>query len=107
MIFHQIDRSLTRLTGCLKRAEKLAQKGSIDKDHPLFVQYSNFIWYCDGKEARVTVDDVVQSLIGLDWFASKIDEYAKGSILAGDKDVSAMLYEWRERMPFRLPKKKK
>jgi len=35
-----------------------------------------------------------------DWFAEKLDNYAKDNMLNGDMNIARMLYEWRERMFF-------
>lgn len=105
MIFHKPDTTMGRLNSCLKRAKRFAKQGKIDKAHPLYTQYSNFVWYADGQES-IEVDELVQTLIGLDWFALKIDDYSKSNMLEGDETLAAMLYEWQKRMPFNLPKKK-
>lgn len=105
MIFHQPDTTLSRLNSCLKRAKRFAKRGEIDKSHPLYTQYSNFIWYADGQE-ELNEEQLVQTMIGLDWFALKVEQYAKNNMLDGDKTLAAMLYEWQKRMPFGLPKKK-
>lgn len=105
MIFHQPDTTKCRLNSCLKRAQRFAKQGNIDKSHPLYTQYANFLWYVDGQES-LDVDEIVQTMIGLDWFALKVENYSKSNMLDGDETLAAMLYEWQKRMPFGLPKKK-
>lgn len=118
MILHEHDRTKGRLRSCWRRAAKLAKKGEIDKNHRLAAAWSNCKMFIDAREPsgaptfrEQTEEDGVElafNAICLDWFAGKLDAYAKNNMLDGDATVAAILYEWRAAMPFHPdpPKKK-
>lgn len=123
MLSHTPDTTMKRLKGCIKRADKYAKKGCIDKSHPLYVKFSNAMWYFDGEisdyeygqeNPNCTREDVIkhgaeqtlQNMICLDWFAMKVDEHLKSNMIEGDETLAAMLFEWKSKMPFSTTKPK-
>lgn len=98
-MFHTIDTTRARLDSCLKRAKSMAKEGVIPTDHPLSAAFYNMMLYLDASEGQ-TSDDIVADLLALDWFALKVDEYSKTHMLTTDPVVCAMLYQWRQRMPY-------
>ena len=121
---------MKRLKSCLKRAQAMGRPGSIDKAHPLAPAFFNMKMFLDGREQIVLPsfpfgepekfhayeeDERVKSnaaegatdLVVLDWFAMKVDDFAKAHMLSTDTVACAMLHEWRNLMPFGIPKKKK
>lgn len=113
-MIHKPDRSLKRIKSCLKRCNSFAEEGTIDLSHPLSVAWSNCKMFldhrnegpCPKKQKKIwnhkrrKAEDMAFDIICLDWFALKLDDYAKANILKTDKTVSAILYEWRERLFF-------
>lgn len=107
-MFHSPDTSLKRLNSCLKRADRFARVGDIDKSHKLYVPFSNLQWYLSGHDASVDrTDQFLQDMIALDWFALKVDNYAKDNMIDSDSTLHAMLHEWKKHLPFGTHKKKK
>ena len=113
MIFHDHDKSYKRLATCWKRAKSFAKSGVIDSNHKLAAAWSNCKLLLDAEEDRqmyfcekheyyenMMVKEFTYSIVCMDWFALKIDEYAKNNMLKDDDTVSAILYEWKERMFF-------
>ena len=45
------------------------------------------------------VDEYVHCLEMLDYFAKRLDDYAKCNMLSGDETVSSILYEFNQLMP--------
>lgn len=113
MLFHKPDTSYKTLKSCWKRANKLAQDGTIDPKHPLAAAWSNCLLYCDAEDTRPMylceshagykqhmTSELAQTIVGLDWFAQKIDDYAINHLLTNDCSIAAMLYGWKQRMIF-------
>lgn len=113
MIFHTPDTSYKTLKSCWKRADKLAQEGIIDTKHPLAAAWSNCLLFCNAEDKRpmylceslegyrkYIASEMAQTIVCLDWFAKKIDDYAIKNMLTGDSAIAAMLYEWKQRMIF-------
>lgn len=98
MIFHTPDRSLKRLAACWKRAESFAHEGVIDYSHKLGPAWGNCKLFLDASDN--TQDERVYDLVLLDWFAERIDEYAKTNMMKDDETLSAILHEWKSRMRF-------
>jgi hypothetical protein len=91
MICHDAE-SFSALSSCQKRAAHFAQDGDIDPSHPRDAAWSNAKMMIDAD------DDPLGDLLYLDWFAVRLDAYAKSHMLAGDPSIAAMLHEWQERM---------
>ena len=114
MILHKPDHSFGRIRSCWRRANSFAKKGEMEESHPLFITWSNVLLFLDanipgpppkkekrlwGHKRRVALSHVFDITI-MDWMAMKIDDYSKNNILKGDSTVSAILFEWKERMFF-------
>jgi len=99
MIFHKPDKTFARLASCWKRANAFAieDKIKIDNNHPLAAAWENCKMFIDAEEDE---EDMFYTIVCLDWFAEKLDNYAKNNMLNGDMNIARMLYEWRERMFF-------
>jgi hypothetical protein len=76
----------------------MASPGEIDHRHGLYVAWENCKAFMDGSDG--SPEDTAYDICLLDWFASRLDVYSKKNILANDGTVSAILYEWKSRMPF-------
>lgn len=110
MIFHQPDRTMSRLKSCWKRADYFAKKGAIDNRHPLAAAWSNCALFMSSWEpSRASTrlqreeedgKEIAFDAVCLDWFAERLDRYAAGNLLSGDATVAAILFEWRLAMPF-------
>ena len=113
MIAHKPDNTCKTLKSCWKRAESFAKKGIIDSSHKLAAAWSNCKLFCDAEDLRpmnlcesyagyekYIVSEMLQTIVYLDWFATKINDYAKNNIINGDTSVAAILYEWQEKMMF-------
>lgn len=96
MLFHRPE-GFSTLKGCWKRAQKFGHIADINPNHPLFVPWMNVQLFLDADDSaeKYCFDAVL-----LDWFACKVDEFSKNHILEGDDTVSAILHEWKKRMPF-------
>ena len=106
MIFHTPDTSLVRLKSCLKRADRFAKNGPINKSHALAPAFFNMLMFLDANDAPNPQEDAFD-LVVLDWFAKKLDDFSKTSMIDNDCTVHAMLFAWQRKMPFGIPKKKK
>lgn len=113
MIFHAPDTSFARIKSCWKRAAKFAAAGEIDSSHPLAPAWSNCKLMVDAEDngkpytatdiktiEREAAEACTFSISCLDWFAQKLDDYSKINLIAGDKNIAAMLHEWQARMVF-------
>lgn len=113
MLFHQPDTSFKRIKSCWKRAVSHGCNGVISKDHPLAAAWSNALMMieAESKSPRPLDDDLVTewmvesgregaySLSVLDWFAEKVDKFAKDNMIAADTSLHTMLYQWMHLMP--------
>ena len=95
MLLHTPDPTFARLASCWKRATSFAQAGCIDPAHPLAVPWANCEFMLSDSD---NADDLAFDLCCLDWFALKLDEFAKTHILKGDLSVAAILFNWKRRM---------
>lgn len=113
MLFHSPDTSHKTLKSCWKRAESFAQPGVIDANHQLAAAWSNCKLFCDAEDLRPmylcesfagykahSVSEMTHTMVCLDWFALKLNDYAKTHLLKGDQSIAAMLYEWQNKMIF-------
>lgn len=113
MLFHQPDTSFKRLKACWKRALSHGAEGAISAKHPLAAAWSNAMLALDAEisEKRpedaeslpawveLASDEGALNLLILDWFAEKVDNFAKDNIIAEDTSLHAMLYQWMRMMP--------
>lgn len=97
MIFHEPDTTYKNLKQCWKRANALAKplpwyyEMFVDvSNHPLHVQLENM--------KQAIPDDELPDLALLDWFAVKIDEFAKTNLIANDRIARDCLWQWKEMM---------
>lgn len=87
------------LKSCWKRAERFGRPGEIDLDHPLAVAWMNCEWFMvHGSDTEG--EEELADLIALDWFAHKVDAYARDNLIENDETLGALLLLWRSRMFF-------
>lgn len=58
--------------------------------HPLHIQIENI-------KAAIPCDEL-PDLALLDWFAAKVDDFAKTNLIANDKVARDALWQWKELM---------
>lgn len=119
MIFHAPDPTYARLKSCWKRANSFAadmgQQVELGAPHRLAVQWANCKMMLDAASdfnakpdkknkrywhGRRQAESMFYDIVLLDWFALKVNEFAKTNQLKGNITVAHILYEWRCRMPF-------
>lgn len=102
MLLHKPDKTFNRLVSCYKRAKTFSEEGEIDTKHPLATAWSNCKMMLDARAdySEELCEDLTYDIVLLDWFAERVDIFAKSNVLAGDKTVAAILWEWLERMFF-------
>jgi hypothetical protein len=94
----------------------MGKPGDVDPAHPLAAAWSNAELMlqampahkstsCDLPEAarqtamRENSAEWLCNLVVLDWFAERVDRYAKCHLVDGDSSLAAMLHAWLIQMP--------
>lgn len=97
LLYHEFDRSYKRIRLCYKRALTLATPCEVSLSHPLaplWHNLKNFFGFSFDHPNETSYDN---DLILLDYFAMKVEKFAENNLVDGDKDLAAMLHEWKER----------
>lgn len=84
---------IASIVSCWKRANRFEQEGEIDQSHPLYPSWMNALGMMDGKKSDATIT-------GLAFFAEQVEAYSHKNLLKGDQTLSAMLYNWKQKLWF-------
>ena len=115
MLFHK-PKDWANLKSMAKRASRFSRPSQINKDHRLAAAWSNCVMMLeadktgeplkhDGPYDEIdSVDQYVLDLHILDWFATKVDHYAKTNMLEGDETFAEICRQWLTYMPIDVTK---